>query len=223
MRTALPANAREATVELLLGVVGAHVVASLILLANMVQAQVLAGQSTLAEVAALASSYPLAFAGIVFGPHLETNMTPVWAATVAVAYAVGLFVSVGAIRLARGFVEDRRVERDVDDVDLEEFATDGGVDVDVDGIPQWRRLLGALTVFVVGAVVSLALVGVAIGALVVVGIDPTAPVEAHPWVSGLLTFALVVGAFVVGETVAARVADRVALTPREREALRGEP
>lgn len=120
----LPTDAREATIEMVVGVAGSHVVASVLLVANMVQAQVLAERSTLGEFVAVATTYPVEFASIAFGPHLEANMTPTWAATVIGAYAVGLVMSVWAFRVGRMVREDLRVPDD--EVDLEEFATDGG-------------------------------------------------------------------------------------------------
>lgn len=92
-----------------------------------------------------------------------------------------------------------------------------GVDVEVDGIPEWRRAMGALTVFVSSAVACLPLLGVALA--IHTFVVPLDEVAGGTHVAAVL--ALVV-ACTIGEQFGARVADRLWLTPREREALRGD-
>lgn len=117
----LPRNSRETVVELLGAAAGSHVVGSLILLANMVQAQVLSGMSTLGDFVTFASAHPVVFASVVFGPNrveaFTGPSTPLWSATVAFAYVTGFVVSVVAIRRVRGLLED--VRADPVDVDVE--------------------------------------------------------------------------------------------------------
>lgn len=217
----LPRNAREATVELVLAFAGSHVIASVILLANTIQAQLLSGRATLGEFVAAAASTPVGFASLVFGSHVSAHMTPAWSATVAAAYVTGFVVSVVAIRRVRSRLEDAWVDG-ADDLEAEEIVTDGGVDVDgddlledVDGVPQWRRIMGALTVAVVTGAACLPLVGVAY-------VVHTSIISLSGAASLVVAALALIVSTTVGNSLAARVADRVWLTPREREALGGD-